>query len=174
MISKEDQERIHNCRRVLRMISELHVRGYQQLRMVPHLYSLGTWRCGITWAGNVRADHGAVPCDWSFEATLQYTSASGSEVYGWADAKLLSPSRLADMFIKRHATIARRGRGPDWAYAGWFSWMLHETYPDCLPVAFGEFLEVPLGGLITIGGREKRISPPPPGACSAVDAGPAP
>src|SRR4051812_21281666 len=85
---------MHNCRRVLRMISELHVRGYQRLRMVPHLYALGTWRCGITWAANTRPDHGAIACDGTFEATPQYTSASGREVFAWADATHLTPSRL--------------------------------------------------------------------------------
>jgi hypothetical protein len=154
---------MHNCRRVLRMISELHVRGYQRLRMVPHLYALGTWRCGITWAANTRLDHGAMACDGSFEATPQHTSASGREVFAWADATHLTPSRLADLFISRFPAVASRGAGPDWEYAGWFGWMLHETYPDCLPVAFGEYLDVPPGGLLTIGARTARLASPPPG-----------
>lgn len=106
-------EEIHNCHRVLRMISELHVRGDQRLRMVPHLYALGCWRCGITWAANIRPDHGAIACDWSCEVTPQYTSASGREVFGWADAKRLTPSRLAELFLARFPDVASRGAGQD-------------------------------------------------------------
>ena len=166
----ERHRHIGDCRRVLRMISELHVRGYQRLRMVPHLYALGTWRCGITWLDNIRSDHGALACNWDSSATPQYTSAAGREVFGWKDAKNLTPSRLADMFVQRFAEICARGKGSDWEYAGWFSWMLHETFPDCLPVAFGEDLEVPPGGLVTIGGRGLMLTRPPSGRCSTSDA----
>jgi hypothetical protein len=149
------------------MISELHVRGYQQVRMIPHLYSVGTWRCGVTWLGNVRSDHGAMACDWDFSVTPQHTSANGREVFEWKDASHATPSRLAEMFVSRFPDIAKRGKGKDWEYAGWFSWMLHETYPDCLPVAFGEYLEAPPGGLVTIGTRQLTLTPPPSGRCSA-------
>ena len=166
-LSPEELQHIAASRRVLRMMSELHMRGYQRLRLVPHLYALGTWRGGITWAGNVRADHGAIAVDWSEDATPQHSSASGREVFGWADAVALTPSRLAALFIQRFPELAARGRGPDFEYAGWFSWMLHETYPDCLPVAFGETLGVPEGGLVTVGGRELCLTPPPPGHAGA-------
>jgi hypothetical protein len=134
--------------------------------MVPHLYAIGTWRCGITWVDNIRSDHGAVACDSDFAATPQHTSASGREVFGWRDGRYATPSRLADMFIARFPEVSQRGEGKDWEYAGWFSWMLHETFPDCLPVAFGEHLEVPAGGLVTIGGRDITLTPPPAGRCS--------
>lgn len=131
--------------------------------MAPHLYAMGTWRCGITWAENIRRDHGARSCDGRVEATPEYSSASRREPFGWADAKLVTPSRLADMFIARFPDVASRGVGKDWEYAGWFSWMLHETYPDCLPIAFGDYVEAPPNGLVTIGARLVRLTPPPPG-----------
>lgn len=143
------------------MIAELHVRGYQRLRVIPHLYSLGTWRCGITHVENVRPDHGVLPCNWDFALLPQHTSASGRACFGWKDATRLSPSRLAGLFLERFPGVAERGLGKDWEYAGWFSWMLHETYPDCLPVAQAEDLDVPPGGLLTVGRREIQLTPPP-------------
>jgi len=160
---------IHNCRRLLRMTSELHVRGFQQLRVIPHLYSVGTWRCGITFAQNVSADHGAMPCDWAWELVPQYTSASERECFDWEDAVTATPSRLANMFLERFPDVSRRGYGPDWEYAGWFSWMLHETYPDCLPICQGEYVTVPRGGLVTIGGRSLELTSPPPGRGACTD-----
>jgi hypothetical protein len=135
MAKNTRSQHIHDSRRVLRMISELHVRGYQRLRIIPHLYSLGTWRCGITFKENVRSDHGALPCDWDFANTPQYTSADGRECFGWPDAERATQTQLAELFLKRFPEVSRRGFGSDWEYAGWFSWMLHETYPDCLPIA---------------------------------------
>lgn len=159
---------VQNCRRLLRMVGELHIRGYQCLRVIPHLYSLGTWRCGITYRDNVQSDHGALPCDWDGDFLPQHTSAAGRECFGWSDARHLTASRLAELFLERFPELSARGLGPDWEYAGWFVWMMHETYSDCLPVAQGEYLEIPPGGLITIGGRQFSLTPPPPGGgCGA-------
>jgi hypothetical protein len=65
------------------------------------------------------------------------------------------------MFIKRFPRIVERGFGPDWEYVGWFSWMLHETFPGSLPVAQGEYVDVPPGGLVSVGLREGRLTAPP-------------
>lgn len=169
-LDPDGRQTVTECRRVLRMIAELHVRGYQRLRMVPHLYAVGTWRCGITWVDNICSDHGAVACDWDFRATPQHTSAAGRAVFGWEDGRHVTPSRLAEMFLQRFPDVSALGRGQDWEYAGWFSWMLHETFPDCLPVAFGEYLDVPPGGLIAIDGRPRRLTSPPPGRGAASSA----
>lgn len=162
-LSKRELREITNCRRLLRMASELHIRGYQKLRVVPHLYSIGTWRCGITSSDNICRDHGAMACRWDWEYTPQYTSASGRKCFDWQDAERATPSRLADMFLEQFPEVCRRGYGSDWEYAGWLSWMLHETYPDCLPVSQGDFLEIPAGDLLTIRAREIVLASPPPG-----------
>ena len=53
------------------------------------------------------------------------------------------------------------GYGADFVYAGWYQHLLHLTYPDQLPVAFGDHIEAD-GYLTTLGSR-LRIPLPPPG-----------
>jgi len=128
-------------RTMLKMIAELHVRGYQRLRIVPHIASVGAWRCGITPATNTRADHGAIPVDWSSERLPQYTQASGKNYFQWEDSSYLTPSRLANRFIERFPAVAREGYGPDWLYAGWYVELLQRTHPDLLPIALAEYTD---------------------------------
>lgn len=128
-------------RNVLRMVAELHLRGYQRLRIVPHIYHLGTWRCGVTYARNVRIDHGAFALSWDHEVLPQYSSASESQYFDWTDARHATPSRLARLFIERFPAIAELGYGPDLQYAGWYIHLLHLTHPDALPYVFAEFAQ---------------------------------
>lgn len=38
------------------MVHELHKVGYQQIRIAPFIHDIGTWRCPITFARNIRTD----------------------------------------------------------------------------------------------------------------------
>jgi len=155
-------EEVRICRKVLRMVMELHLRGFQRLRIVPHLYELGTWRCGITPVTNIRRDHGALPCSWDWSVLPQYSSASGREYFGWKDLKYATPSMMAECFLQRFPEISAEGAGQDWEYAGWFVWMLHLTYPGSLPIAQAPFHEIPSGWMEALGGSERLIHLPPP------------
>jgi hypothetical protein len=154
-------------RKLLLMLSKLHVRGYQRLRLVSFIYDLGPWRFGVTHAGNIRTDHGALPISWDAGVLPQHSQSSGNDFFGWADAKHASPSGLARRFVERFPGIGRLGYGPDWTYVGWYSHLLHLTYPDALPFAYGVphgpdwFLYTTRAGL--------RIPLPPPGAASQAD-----
>ena len=154
-------------RSVLKMIAELHVRGYQRLRIVPHIYSLGTWRCGITPASNVRPDHGAIAVSWAAELLVQHTSANGNKYFGWEDAKQTTPSGLARRFIERFPRIAEAGYGPDWEYAGWYTHLLHQTYPDAVPYAFHDY--APVTWFLYTNVDTIRIPLPPAGWATRVD-----
>lgn len=35
------------CRKLLLAVADLHLRGYQRLRIVPNVGSVGAWRCVI-------------------------------------------------------------------------------------------------------------------------------
>jgi hypothetical protein len=153
---------MRSCRKVLRMVAELHVRGYQLLRAVPHLYHLGTWRCGVTPKSNTLVSHGALAKSWSWEVLPQYSSASGRLYFGWEDARHTTPSQMADLFIQRFPAVVAEGVGKDWAYAGWYVWMLHLTYPAGLPIAQAEF-ELPKGQMGVVGEVKRYIELPPPG-----------
>jgi hypothetical protein len=47
---------------------------------------------------------------------------------------------LASTFIERFPSVAAAGRAEDFAYPGWFSWLLYMTYPERLPIAAAEYM----------------------------------
>ncbi len=145
------------------MVTELHMRGFQRLRIAPGMSASGMyWRCSITSVTNISNRHGAQILSWDTLAA-HYTSGQERKYFGWDDAAHVRPSRLAELFIQRFPTIAEAGRGADWVYAGWYQEMLHITYPDSFPIAYADW-EMPVGYLPTTGARsDLRIPLPPPG-----------
>lgn len=150
-------------RKVLRMVAELHVRGFQRLRIAPGMSASGCyWRCSVTPVTNVSIWHGARLVSYDTLAA-HYSAGSEREYFGWKDAGHATPSRLADLFIERFPEIVAAGRGSDWLYAGWYLEMLHLTYPDAIPIAYADW-DLPKDYIQTIGGRsDARIPLPPPG-----------
>lgn len=150
-------------RKVLRMVTELHVRGYQRLRISPGMAPSGCcWRCSITPATNISSRHGARMLSWDTLAA-HYTSGQERKYFGWEDASHVTPSRLAELFIERFPAIAEAGWGSDWVYAGWYLDMLCLTYPDNFPIAYADW-DLPKDCLVTTGERSDiRIPLPPPG-----------
>lgn len=147
---------------VLRLVQELHLRGYQRVRIAPGLAPSGMhWRCTITHAGNISAPHGARVIS-SSQACAHYSSASEADYFGWTDARGLAPGRLAERFLARFPAIAAAGRGSDWPYVGWYVEMLHLTYPGALPIAYAD-RDMPDDHLPTIGEGAVRVPMPPPG-----------
>ncbi|MBK7703844.1 MAG: hypothetical protein IPI34_13630 [bacterium] len=150
-------------RKVLLMVSELHVRGYQRLRISPGVSPTGFhWRCNITPASNILSSHGAILAEAS-DLVACYSSASEASYFNWKDAAHLTPSRMAVLFMERYSSLVRAGHGSDWLYAGWYQEMLGITYPDLFPIAYDDDgdMEDCLGA---IGGREGVTIPlPPPG-----------
>ena len=160
----------HVPRKVLRMVTELHVRGYQRLRIAPGMSpSGGYWRCSISPVDNMSSRHGARMVSWDGLAA-HYTSGQRRQYFGWEDVGHATPSRLADVFVERFPAIAAAGRGADWLYAGWYLEMLHLTYPDSLPIAYADW-ELPDGCLATIGGPEVVVPMPPPGWATEANDG---
>jgi hypothetical protein len=147
------------------MVSELHVRGYQRLRIAPGMAPSGCyWRCSITPVTNISRKHGAMLVSWD-ALSVHYTSGNEREYFGWRDASHLSPSRLATLFIDRFPEIAVAASGSDWLYSGWYQEMLGITYPDLFPIAYADW-ELPADRLDTTGGRSGVYVPlPPPGQC---------
>jgi hypothetical protein len=151
------------CTRVLAMVHELHKAGYQRIRILPFMSGSGCyWRGWITSSDNVQPD-GYNLIDWDDDGTgrtvAKYTSGQDNEFFGWTDAKALSARQLAALFVERFPTIAERGQGCDWAYAGWLTDVL----------GFAE-LGVGRGGLVNLINHDfpmdpaylARWQPPPP------------
>ena len=167
----EQERQAREARAVLQLVSELDRRGLQLLRACVMMSPSGTsWRCSIAPASLVSAINGALLAEdaWDNPLVAHYTSAAGSEYFGWTDATHDTPSGLARKFIKRFPQIVEAGRGSDWLYAGWYVEMLHLTYPNHFPYAMADW-ESPTNCLptITIGDGDEVLVPlPPPGLCS--------
>jgi hypothetical protein len=133
------------------------MRGYQRLRVVPYMGSVGAWRCVIMPAHLISAKNGArFGPDANESALPHYSGADGSDYWGWHDSHDAPPARLARVFLERFPDIAKQGYGPDWLYAGWFLHALHLTYPDALPISSGE-------DCMLMYGRDGQVPMPPPG-----------
>jgi hypothetical protein len=150
-------------RKLLLMVSELHVRGFQRIRIAPGMSPSGChWRCSIAPVTNISSRHGAQISSWD-KLAAHYTSGQGSNYFDWIDAEHVAPSQLAELFIERFPRIVEAGRGPDWVYSGWYLEMLHLTYPDSFPIAYADW-DLPKDHLATTGARcDIRIPLPPPG-----------
>ncbi len=150
-------------RKVLLMVTELHVRGYQQLRISPGMAPSGFyWRCAIAPVTNFSKENGAVIVNHD-HLIAYHSSGMERKYFGWEDAGYLTPSKLANLFIERFPEIAKAGMGSDWLYAGWYLEMLHLTYPDGFPVAYADYW-VPTDHLRIINSKKDiKIPLPPPG-----------
>lgn len=167
-----DEQRAREYRRVLLMVAELHLRGYQRLRILPYMAPSGmSWRCAIAPAALFSQEGTRLDESGEFgETTVTYSSAAGGEYFLWTDAARATPSSLARLFIERFPKITAAAKGSDWMYAGWYVEMLGLTYPNRLPFAFADWdgPEEPEGDdtrwrTITIGvGERVRIPLPPP------------
>jgi len=124
---------------VLEMVHELHKAGYQRLRICPGMNSSGTaWRCSVTPVTNILRTHGAMTADFDADVA-HYSSAQGSEYFGWRDAMDASARELAKNFVERFPEIAAKGKGEDWAYAGWYLQMLGFAEQGNFPLAYNDW-----------------------------------
>jgi len=153
---------------VFLMLLELHQRGYERLRVVPGMSPSGMhYRCSVTPARNVFADHGAIAINDTLIA--RHTSANGRRYFEWDDVEGASPESLAGFFVERFPRIAKLGLGADPAYAEWFGEVLGLVARGVFPVAYddGYFGQAnPRPGqsrLPTTEGYVSRLRMPPPG-----------
>lgn len=139
------------------MVSELHKRGYQAVRIAPGMSASGMhWRCNVTPASNTLASNGALLANWG-GSVASYSSAEETRYFGWEDATTASARELADMFIDRFPEICTQGHGRDWEYAGWFVEMLGLAEAGYFPIAYADWA-LPTRGL----GLTQLVGAPPP------------
>ena len=135
----EVEQTYRRALRVLKMVHELHKRGYQKVRIAPSMAPSGMhWRCAVTHAGNVLRTHGAMLREFDREA-LHYSSGQGASYFGWDDAQGDTVPELASRFLERAPEIARAGLGRDWAYAGWYVEMLGLAERGAFPIAYSDW-----------------------------------
>ncbi|BEU85286.1 hypothetical protein DAECLI1_35950 [Escherichia coli] len=115
---KSKFEWVRKAQRCLRMLSELHRLGYQQLRGMSYFNAQG-FRFAIA-PRDYFADNGiAIPTDKLSDSLVAITGAG--HYFSWTDTDGNDARTLAEKFITRFPDIALTGKGRDWGYAGWLS-----------------------------------------------------
>lgn len=139
-------------RKILEMVRELHLRGYERLRICPGMAPSGLfWRCTITSAANVSSNHGAEMARWDKTIAYIYSSSTREKYFdGKLDVTNLSPAEIADFFILHFPQIVEASRGQDKAYVNWFGEMLRLTESDLFPIAYADW-NYPKDKLQTVG-----------------------
>jgi 8-oxo-dGTP pyrophosphatase MutT (NUDIX family) len=129
-----------NLQMVFEMVSILHGRGYEKLRIGPH-ENPSPYRLAVLPRKYFSVHHGAwVPSDGD-SLFLSHSSELGGLVFRWIDADHDSPEQLADKYILRFPEEAAEGLGSDPAYAEWFQSLLDKTRRGGLPMTAIESLD---------------------------------
>lgn len=158
-------ETILNCIKVLEIVAALHRRGYKHLRIEPGMAPSGMhWRCGVTHAGNMDPENGALCINSGGPEMAFYTSASGDAFFGWDDAPGLDTEQLADRFLVEHCDLCEMSLGEDPDYVAWYNLMLSLARNGGLPYAYddyGDYDDEPPGFIPTMGESNGKLPLPP-------------
>lgn len=137
---------IQPCIRMMEMTHELHIQGYQKIRIFPYMSPSGcNWR--LEWAPDYSFSSAIMPPKLLDEREIaRYTSGVGWQPFEWQDVKSLSALEMAQQFLRQFPELARAGKGDDWAYAGWFTKLLGEVRQGKLPYFLADWdIDLSLG-----------------------------
>ncbi len=124
--------------KLLRMVAELHARGFQRLRIAPGLAPAGgDWRCALVPASRMDPAHGAGEQVGNLLAA-RYSTSEDYHFFGWNDGAKMSIKEMAESFVRTFTTVCEQALGPDPVYANWFLSVVHAAEHGALPVAFSE------------------------------------
>lgn len=147
--------------RVLAMLGELHKMGFQRLRFHTQDRGIGP-ELFINSADRFRGEHGAKMCNW--EGYVIYVFGMENRYFGWTDATTDTTRQLAAKFMVRFPELTERGRGSDWAYAGWFQQVLGLAERGYFPLVLVDWSTDTPDGYIQMAGPLKGVTVPnPPG-----------
>lgn len=126
-------------RRILHMVRELHLMGYQRLRAFFHCPS-NAWELAIVPKHWILHDNGGMVSDAVFDFPLRnvlegYSSETHQKPFGWEDAAFYTPHELATRYLHSFPDIRAAGWGKDQEYVDWFERMLLVLEPFGLPYA---------------------------------------
>jgi type I restriction enzyme, S subunit len=113
-----------NMQKLLRVARELHLRGYEKLRVVPSLSPSGmSWRCSFV----AEPENGIVTSTWLSE----YFNNEREIEY--------SIIELTEIFEREHMRFLESCKGKNKDYVEWYQNMLSHLEEDELPYAFAEY-----------------------------------
>lgn len=125
-------EQILPCIRMLEMAHELHVLGYQRVRIFPYFSAGGAWRVEWTPLTAYRQE-GQPPQPYNEREVARYSCADGWAPFNWEPVESLSVQEMAWQFVRQFPELIRAGEGGDWEYAGWLTRLLGEVRKGRLP-----------------------------------------
>lgn len=150
---------IQPCIRMMEMTHELHVLGYQKIRVFPSMSPSGChWR--LEWVPDYSVPSAVMPPKHSNEREIaRYSSGAGWHPFEWQNVKSLSALEMAQQFLHQFPELARAGKGDDWAYAGWLTKLLGEVRQGKLPYFLADW-DIDLSSGIPMHGGEPFPLPP--------------
>jgi len=152
-------EDVAACIRMVEMSHELHVRGFQKIRIFPYMSASGYWR--LEWAP--AESFGSViepPRNSNERLIARYTSGAGWQPFEWEGVQSLSVGEMAQQFVRQFPELAAAGKGQDWPYAGWLTALLGEVRKGRFPYLIADGgVDLSQGIPMTIG--EPFPFPPP-------------
>ncbi len=116
-----------NMQKLLFVVKELHIRGFENLRIIPSLSPTGlAWRCNFVSVSD-RNKEAIVTSTWiekkfSKEKNIEY-----------------SIDELTDMFEREYVNFLKMCKRENKEYVEWFSMMLDKLKEGELPYAFAEY-----------------------------------
>lgn len=139
------QAETRRARRMLRMVSELHKRGLQLLRIQTSLAPSGMhWRVEIRPGQYFAYTENEATLSGNADDFAHYSTGDGTQYFGWTDAEADNARALADKFEERFRWMSSMGQGRDWKYAGWYQELLGRCERGFLPVEYADFT-LPVG-----------------------------
>jgi hypothetical protein len=131
--------------RLIKMMVELHRRGFQLLRIFPYEYPLA-WRLRIAPKSWFSSRNGTYIDPSHFgdqdieDAT--HSSSNGLKYFGLENLERLDAEHLAGEFASAFPRLCQAGLGRDWEYAGWLSELSgHISRTKELPFVMAEYFE---------------------------------
>lgn len=116
-----------NMQKLLYVVKELHIRGFERMRIIPHLSPTGlTWRCNFVSDTDLQRE----------------TIASSNWIQNYFSKEKnieFSIIELTDLFEREHANFLNACRGNNKEYVEWYSDMLNKLNEGELPYAFAEY-----------------------------------
>lgn len=114
-----------NMQSLLYIVSELHTRGYQKLRLIPSVSPTGlSWRC-----------------NYLAENTVEQVIASNwlNGVFNISEKQTLTISELTDRFESEHIEFVKSCSGRNEEYVDWYNQMLNQLQVGELPYSYSDY-----------------------------------
>ncbi len=116
-----------NMQKLLHIVKELHIRGFEKLRVIPSMSPSGlSWRCSFI-----------VDSSSKFKPVI--SSSWIQDVFNVGEKNECSIEELTDMFVKKHIGFLQKCKGDNKEYVEWFRSMLQNLKEGELPYAFAEY-----------------------------------